>query len=143
MPAANACAASARPANCRRPSRRSPRPRQPEAMGGLAMRSPRLRDGGGLMHGSRPMESTPRWIAVAVGVAVLALGACTATGPTQARGEPELRFSSPPDNGNASRDERGEPVRVRLVAFGRRIRFREVSLEPNGASRQAGHWTGL
>src|SRR3546814_12130610 len=111
-------------------------------MAGLAVRSPRLRDGGGLMHGSRPMESTPRWIAVAVGVAVLALGACTATGPTQARGEPELRFSSPADNRSASRDERGDPVRVRRDAYGRPIHFREVPLDRHGLARHAGTGQG-
>src|SRR3546814_20364472 len=128
MPAANACAASARPANCRRPSRRSPRPRQPEAMGGLAMRSPRLRDGGGLMHGSRPMESTPRWIAVAVGVAVLALGACTATGPPPARGEPALPISSPADTGNANPDAHGGPARLHCNTNGQTLPFRDAPL---------------
>src|SRR3546814_6567856 len=90
------------------------------------------------MHGSRPMESTPRWIAVTVGAAVLALGACTATGPTQARGEPALRFSSPADNGSASREERGDPVRVRRDAYGRPIHFRAVPLDRHGVARDVG-----
>ncbi|HEY9540352.1 MAG TPA: hypothetical protein VIR05_01805 [Luteimonas sp.] len=74
---------------------------------------------------------------------MLALGACTATGPTQARGEPELRFSSPADNRSASRDERGDPVRVRRDAYGRPIHFREVPLDRHGVARDAGTGQGV
>lgn len=78
------------------------------------------------------MESTPRWIAVAVGVAMLVLGACSATGPTQARGEPVLRFSGPADHQGEGRDEHGAPARVRRDAHGRPIYFREIPLDRPG-----------
>jgi hypothetical protein len=81
------------------------------------------------------MESTPRWMAAAVGAAALALGACSATGPTQARSEPTLRFTHPADTGSESRDGRGAPARVRRDAYGRPIHFREIPLDRHGAAR--------
>lgn len=80
------------------------------------------------------MGSTSRWIVVAVGAAALALGACSATGPTQARGEPTLRFSNPADSGSQGCDD---PARVRRDAYGRPIYFREIPLDRHGAVRDA------
>src|SRR3546814_19834989 len=91
------------------------------------------------MTGGGLMESTAGGVAVNGGVAVLSLGACTETGLTKAGGEPALRFSSPADNGSASRDERGDPVRVRRDAYGRPIQFREVPLDPPGVARGSGN----
>lgn len=83
------------------------------------------------------MESTLRWIAVAVGAAALALGACSATGPART-GEPELRFSSPADGGSERRGEHDAPARVRRDAHGRPIHFREIRLDRHGAARDTG-----
>lgn len=83
------------------------------------------------------MESTPRWMVVAMGAATLALGACSAAGPMQARSEPTLRFSSPADNGSESRDEHCAPARVRRDAYGRPIYFREIPLDRHGVARDA------
>ncbi|MFC3714716.1 hypothetical protein ACFONC_00905 [Luteimonas soli] len=89
------------------------------------------------------MESTPRWMAAAVGAAALALGACSATGPTQARSEPTLRFTHPADTASGSRDGHDAPARVRRDAYGRPIHFREIPLDRHGtAVRDAGTGQG-
>ena len=89
------------------------------------------------------MESTPRWMIVAMSATTLALGACSAPGPTQARGEPALRFSSPAESGSESRDAHGDPARVRRDAYGRPIHFREIPLDRHGATGNTGTAQGV
>lgn len=84
------------------------------------------------------MGSTPRWMVVAIAAAMLTLGACSTTGPMQARGEPALRFSSPADAGSESRDDHDGPDRVRRDAHGRPIYFREVPFDRHGDPLEAG-----
>lgn len=87
------------------------------------------------------MESTPRWIAVTVGAAALALGACSTTGPARTGG-PELRFSSPA-SGRCEGRGAHDAARVRRDAHGRPIHFREIRMDRHGVVRDTSRGQGV